>query len=152
VHIGKLPEPPEKKPAPVDKGEKPAQALVGTIKALAADGKSFTLQPAPTEKDKEPAPIDIQIGEGAAITEGKGPGKLAVGQTVSDRPQKGSDNVAREVHIGKLSEKPAKPPTPEDKKPEDKKGEDRKPALVGTVKALSDDGKSFTLQLPPTEK
>src|SRR5262249_1853350 len=75
--------PDEKKPEPGEK--KPdvrTPERVGTVKALAADGKSFTLQPAPTEKNKDPAPIEIQIREDAKIMAGKEPGKLAVGQTV----------------------------------------------------------------------
>jgi len=108
VRIGRPPGKPEKEPAPEDKGKKPgdkqpgekkpddkkpesgekkpgvrAPGRVGAVKALAADGKSFTQLPAPTEKNKEPAPIEIQIRDGARIMAGKEPGKLVVGQTVN---------------------------------------------------------------------
>src|SRR5262249_50029877 len=103
-----------------------------------ADDKSFTLQPTPNEKNKEPAPIEIQIGEGAKIMAGKEPGKLAVGQTVNLWFAKGSANVAVEIQIGKLPEPPEKKPAPGDKgkkpprdapekKPDDKKPADKKP-------------------------
>ena len=41
---------------------------------------------------------------------------------------------------------------PDVKKPEEVKKPEKKPPLVGTVKALSDDGQSFTLQPAPTKK
>src|SRR5262249_48286685 len=117
--------PDEKKPEPREK--KPGVRTperVGTVKALAADGKSFTLQPAPTEKNKEPAPIEIQIRQGAKIMAGKEPGKLAVGQTVNLWFVKGSPNVAVEIQIGRLPEAPEKKLAPGDKgkKPEPKDG------------------------------
>src|SRR5207244_2825121 len=128
--------PPDKKPD----GNQPS--LVGTVKALSADGKSFTLQPAPTEKNKEPAAIDIRISERTTITGCKEAGKRAVGQTVSVWLEKGDGKVASMVRIGKLPEKPEKKPA----------FEENKPALVGTVKALAADGKSFTLLAAPMDK
>jgi hypothetical protein len=176
-------------------GKKPEDrkpGRVGTVKALSTDGRSFTLQPAPTEKNKEPAAIDIQISEHTTITAGKEPGKLAVGQTVSVWFGKGSADVAVEIQIGKPPKQPEKKPAPEDKggkpkakgekpaakgekpapdanekKPGDKKPGEKKPGephpdgkktpeynpdLVGTVKAVSGDGKSFTLLRPPNAK
>src|SRR5262249_51827335 len=120
--------PEEKKPDPGEK--KPVERKpnrVGTVKAVATDGKSFTLLPAPNEKNKEPAPIEIQIADGAKITNGNEPGKLAVGQTVGVFFGKGGDNVAVEIQIGKPSDKPETKPTPPDKKPEEKKPEEKKP-------------------------
>src|SRR5262249_11696409 len=74
-------------------------AFVGTVQALSGDGKSFTLLPRPTEKDKEPATVEIQISENATITvEGsKKPVKLEVGRTVSvwlQRKKGGSASLA----------------------------------------------------------
>jgi hypothetical protein len=137
VRTGQPPDKPEKEPAPEEKGKKPGDNKpedkkpaekkpepgekkpvvrtpdrVGTVKGLAADGKSFTLQPAPTEKNKEPAPIEIRISEGAKILAGNEPGKLAVGQTVNLWFAKGSENVAVEVRIGTLPEPPEKQPAP----------------------------------------
>ncbi len=112
---------------------------VGTIRALSTDGKSFTLQPAPTEKNKKPAPIEIQIREDAKIMTGLEAGKLTVGQTVNLWFAKGSANVAVEIQIGKLPEPSEKKPAPEDKgkkpapdatekKPDEPKKEPAKPA------------------------
>src|SRR5262245_29829114 len=70
----------------------------GTVQALSSDGKGFTLQPAPTKKDKQPpAPIDIRIDAKTRITEGKKAAKLTVGQTVRVWLAEGSDGVAAEV-------------------------------------------------------
>src|SRR5262249_5100497 len=144
--------PDDKKPEDPKPGEKKPEIRnpdrVGTVKAVAADGKSFTLLPAPTEKNKEPAPVEIQITEGTKIVADKEAGKLAVGQTVSVwlQPQKGgSSPIAEGNQIGKPPEKP------EDKKPVEKKPDDKKPALSGTVKAVAADGKDFTLQPSPTK-
>jgi hypothetical protein len=127
---------------------------MGTVKAVAADGKSFTLLPVPNAKVKEPDPIEIQIGDGAKIVAGNEPGKVAVGQTVSVWFGKGAENVAVEIVIGKLPQKQPNEKKPVDKKPEpgDKNSPKDNPQLVGTVKALAADGKSFTLLLPPTKK
>jgi Protein of unknown function (DUF1549)/Protein of unknown function (DUF1553) len=112
--------PEDKKPDDTKPVEKKPEARnpdrVGTVKALAADGKSFTLQPAPTKKNKEPAAIEIQINKATTITLGsKEPGKLAVGQAVSLWLQKGSPNVAVEIQIVKLADKLRNPATPDDK-------------------------------------
>src|SRR5262245_45622676 len=72
---GAKPTPDEKKPEgkkPEDKkpdGEKPElkPSLVGTVKALAKDGMSFTLQPAPTKNDKQPAAVVVRLGKGTKI-------------------------------------------------------------------------------------
>lgn len=151
--------PDDKKPADKKpegkKGEERQPGLVGTILALSDDGKRLTLLPAPTAKNKEPAAVDVQIGENAKITNGKEPGKLAVGQTVSVWLGKGDAKIAAMIQIGKPSDKPEKKPD-EPKKPEDKKpikkGEDRQPDRVGTVKAISADSRSFTLLPAPTLK
>src|SRR6478672_8538059 len=61
---------PDKKPD-VEKPDKPdvkKPPLVGIVKALADDGKSFTLQPAPTKKNEQPDPIEVRIGKGTKIT------------------------------------------------------------------------------------
>jgi len=151
---GKKPDPGDKKPAdkkpdPGDKnpgGKKPDPGnkdpggkknpgdhpqLVGTVKAVTADGKSFTLQ-CPATPKRELAPMEIQIGEKARITADMGAARLAVGQTVNVWLHKGRENVARAVHIGKLPPPPEKKPAPEgkgnkpppdapEKKPADKK-------------------------------
>jgi hypothetical protein len=108
--------PDDKKPEPGDKksGVRTPDR-VGTVQAVAADDQSFTLQPAPTEKDKEPALIEIQIRAGTLIMAGKEPGKLAVGQSVNVRFAKGTGNVAAAIQIGKLPENPEKKPTSEPK-------------------------------------
>ncbi|HJZ91423.1 MAG TPA: DUF1549 domain-containing protein [Gemmataceae bacterium] len=96
---------------PTQGEKKPAVRMpdrLGTVKALAADGKSFTLQPAPTVKNKEPAPIEIQLHKEAKIMAGK----LAVGQAVSLWLQKGSENVAVEVQIGQFADKSQNPSAP----------------------------------------
>jgi hypothetical protein len=156
---GKTPDPDDKKPdgkKPDDKKPDDKKILdrrpdlVGIVKALSDDGKRFTVQPPPNEKNKEPAAIEIQIADGAKIMAGKEPGKLAVGQTVNVWLGKGDDKIAREILIGKLPEPPEK--KPDEKKPVEKKADDKKPDLVGIVKALSDDGKRLTLKTIPTEK
>jgi hypothetical protein len=131
---GKKPEAGEKKP------DAPQPAVVGTVKALSADGKTLTLQPLPTEKNKEPTTIEVRIGESTKIIPGKEGGKLAVGQTASVWLAKGEGGSAAAIQIGKPTENPEKKP------------EKAAPALVGTVKALAADGKSFTVLAVPTEK
>jgi len=123
--------PADKKPDPGDKpdGKKPAPGnkdpggkknpgdnpqFVGTVKEIAANGKSFTLLLPPSPKKPEPTPIDIQVGDNARISADAGAARLAVGQTVNVWLQKGKENVARAIHIGKL------PPPPEKKPPEGK--------------------------------
>src|SRR4051812_21400810 len=54
--------------------------LVGTVKALADDGKSFTLLPPKTKKGEQPDPVEIQLGKGTKITTGKAPARLVVGE------------------------------------------------------------------------
>jgi hypothetical protein len=111
--------PVEKKPddtKPVEK--KPAEkvpGLVGTVKAISADGKTITLLVAPPEKNKEPAPIEIQLGKGTTITNGKEPGKLAVGQTVIVFLEKGDAKIAASIQIGKPGDQPVKKPAPVEK-------------------------------------
>jgi hypothetical protein len=120
--------PGEKKPdgtKPVDKPVEKPVALVGTVKAIAADGKSFALLLPPTEKNKEPTPIEIQITEQTKITDGKGIAKLAVGQVVSVSLQKGDAKVASVVQLGKPGEKPTTKPAPGEKP--GKPGADDKP-------------------------
>src|SRR5262245_41787682 len=91
--------PEEKKPD----GEKPETkpSLVGTVKALAKDGLSFTLEPAPTKADKKPAAVTVRIGKGTKITNGKGPAKLEVGQSVSVWLEDGGNTVAAGILVGK---------------------------------------------------
>jgi hypothetical protein len=157
----KKPEPGDKKPAEGKKGEERKPDLGGTVKAIATDGKSFTLLGPPTGKNPEATVIDIRIGENAKIVDGDTLGKLAVGQTVYVWLDKGEVKTAMGIHIARPIEKkpapdaPAKKPDdkkPEDTKPSEKKPLVRKPDRVGTVKALSADGKNFTLQPAPTEK
>jgi hypothetical protein len=105
---GGKPEPGDKKP---DGGTKPA--LVGTVKAVAADGKSFTLVLPPSEKVREPRPVEIQFTERTKITDGKEAAKIAVGEVASVWLEKGDAKVASVVQIGKPTEKPA----PKDNKP-----------------------------------
>lgn len=116
--------PDEKKPEAKKPAEKKPEErkpdFVGTVKALSADGKSFKLQPPPTEKNKEPTAIEIHLTERTKITDGKGTGKLAVGQIVSVWRGKGED-VASEIQIGKPGEKPEKKPEEPKKKPEPEK-------------------------------
>jgi hypothetical protein len=88
------------KPETGDKRTDRKPDRVGTIKALAGDGRSFTLQPAATAKNRAPAAIDLQIGEGAMITGGK----PAVGQSVRVWFGKGNANIAVEIEIGKAPE------------------------------------------------
>jgi hypothetical protein len=73
--------------------------LIGTIQALSDDGKSFTLLPTPTNKNREPAAVDIQITDVTAITMGVGTGQLAVGQTVTVMLGKGDAKIAAAVRI-----------------------------------------------------
>src|SRR5262249_35092085 len=89
--------PGEKKPEPGEK--KPGVRtpdLVGTVGALSAAGKRFTLRPAPTVKNREPAAIDIQSNKGTTITAGR----LGVGQAVSVWLAKGDAKLAATVRIG----------------------------------------------------
>ena len=108
--------PGDKKPEPGPKpepGEKKSggtpPALVGTVKAVAADGKSFTLLLPPTEKTKEPRPVEIGLTERTTITDGKAAVKLAVGQPASVWLEKSEAKVAAAVEIVKPSDKPQKP-------------------------------------------
>jgi hypothetical protein len=134
------------KPKPGTEGKKPA--LAGTVKALSDDGKTFTLTTPPKQKGGEPATIEIRLGDETKITNGKEETKLAVGQKVVVWLVKGSENVAKMVQVGS-GKKPGKPNEPEKPKPD--KGA-KKPALSGTVKALSADGKTLTLTVPPKKK
>lgn len=129
--VGKKPEPGDKK-SDGKNGDERQGDRNGTVKALSADGKSFTLVPAPTEKNATPAAIDIQLTERTRITfGGKAPGQLAVGQVVSVWLAKGSADVAAEVQIAKPPENPEKKPKPEGKggKSEGKKGVKNVPKL-----------------------
>jgi len=114
-------------------------AFVGTVQALSDDGKSFTILPRPTEKDKEPAAVEIQISENATITvEGsKEPVKLAVGRTVSvwlQMKKGGSASLAVMIQISKPSENPEKKPEDVGKKPSpdapEKKPDGKKPVSL----------------------
>jgi hypothetical protein len=192
----KKPEPADKKPEPGEKqpdtgkkkpepgtqdpGAKKADDrepdLAGTVKAVSADGKSFTMLRPPNEKRPEPTPVDIQLYERTRIINGK----LAVGQTVSVWLGKSETPLAAIIEIGKPSDKPdkaapedkGKKPSPEDKgkqpapedkskkpvpeapekKPVEKKADEKKPDLVGVIKVISADGKSLTLKQLPTVK
>ena len=95
---------------PRRRSQSPARrpASSGTVKALAADGKSFTLLLPRSKKDGEPTPINIRIGENTKITTGKEAAKLAVGQTVTVWLEEGSTNSAATVQIGP-AEQPEKP-------------------------------------------
>ena len=59
---GKNPEPGDKKPEG-RKGEEPQPQSRRDRQGIAADGKSFTLLPAPTRRTPEPAAVDIRISE-----------------------------------------------------------------------------------------
>lgn len=115
------PDTPQKKPEAGDKkpgGTKPvdkAPALVGTVKAIAADGKSFTLVLPPPAKNKEPVTIDIQLSDRSQITAGKEAAKLAAGQVATVWLEKGDGKVASAIQIGKPAGKPATKPAPGDK-------------------------------------
>ena len=87
----------------------------GAVQALSSDGTGFTLQPAPTKKNAQPARVDIRINEKTRITEAKKAAKLTVGQTVRVWFTEDSDNVAAEVQIGIPPENPKKKPAPEGK-------------------------------------
>jgi hypothetical protein len=139
---GKKPVPEDKKPEG-KKGEERKPDLVGTVKAISGDGKRFTLMRPPMEKNKEPTPVEILLGENVKIIDGK----LAVGQSVSVWLGKGDVKIAMGIRIGNQAENPKKKPMPEDGK-----APDRKPDRVGTLKTLGADGKSLTLQPAPNEK
>lgn len=92
-------------------------AFVGTVKALSDDGKRFTLLPRPTEKNQEPAAVDIPISDNAMINvEGsKIPVKLAVGQTVTVWLQTKKGTSTKQAVTIQISKPPEKTPAPEDK-------------------------------------
>jgi ferric-dicitrate binding protein FerR (iron transport regulator) len=130
-----------KKPSP--DGKKPtadgkkAPSVAGTVKALAADGKTFTLTTPPNKKTGESSTIEIRIGDQTKISAGKDEAKLAVGQFVVVWLEKDTANVAKAVQIGapKKPGKPGKPDEPEKPKP-NKPGkkpvpDDNKPAPDG---------------------
>jgi hypothetical protein len=104
--------PDERKPE-VKKPDLEKPAVVGIIKALADDGKSFTLKLAPTKKDDNPAPLQLEIGENTKITNGKTAVKLTVGQVVSVWLDDGK-KVALTVRVGNPpGNKPVKKPDPD---------------------------------------
>jgi ferric-dicitrate binding protein FerR (iron transport regulator) len=107
--VTKTTKPPAKKPA-----------LSGTIKALARDGQSFTLELPPKMKGDQPTTIDIMLGKEAKITNGKSPARLAVGQSALVWLEEGAKNIARSVQVSDPAPvKPVKkkPAPPEEKKP-----------------------------------
>ncbi len=93
------------KPGTIDKA-----ALVGSVKAISADGKSFTLLLPPTEKTRESRPVEIQLTARTMITDGKSATKLAVGQSASVWLEKSAAKVASAVWVGKPTEKPGGKP------------------------------------------
>ena len=95
------------KPEPGDKKVADKPALVGTVKAIATDGKSFTLVLPPNEKTREPRPVEIQLTERTKITDGKEAAKLAVGQTASVWLEKNEVKTASAIQVGKTA--PEKP-------------------------------------------
>ena len=103
------------KPEPGEKKPELQPSLIGTVEALSADGKSFTLLLPPNEKNKEPRPVEIQLTERTKITDGKESAKLAVGQTASVWLEKGDARVAALIQIGKPGEKPGAKPAPGEK-------------------------------------
>ena len=116
---GIKPEPGETKPGatkPIGEkpvGEKPTgsqPSLVGTLQELMADGKRIIVLPPPTEKNKQPDAVEIQLTKATTIV-----GKLAVGQTVSVWLEKGDAKVATTIQVGKPTEKPTIKPVPDNK-------------------------------------
>jgi hypothetical protein len=101
----------------------------GTVQAVSSEGESFTVQPAPTKKNQQPAPIDLRINDKTRISEGKKAAKLTVGQAVRVWLAEGSNDVAAEVQIGKPPENPKKKLAPEGKA---KKPAGRDPVTHGT--------------------
>jgi hypothetical protein len=85
----------DKKPT----GRKPD--LVGTVEALSGDGKSFTLLPRETNKNKEPTAVDIGIADTTTITAGSETSQLVVGQTVFVWLGEGDVKIAATVRIDK---------------------------------------------------
>jgi hypothetical protein len=83
-------------------GRKPD--LVGTVQAFSGDGKSFTLSPMPTNKNKEPDAVDIQIDDATTITTGSETSQLAVGQTVLVWLGEGEVKLAATVQISKAKQ------------------------------------------------
>src|SRR5262249_48804943 len=158
-----LPEPPEKKPAPEDKGKKPTPDapekkpeagdkkgeerkpdLAGVVKAVSGDGTSLPLLGPPMGKNPEPTAIDSKIAETSTIIDDNELGTLKVGQTVYVWLGKGERKVAMGIRIDKPTDKPAKKPAPEDKgkkpppdapgkKPDDKKPSEKKPEATKTA-------------------
>jgi hypothetical protein len=123
----------DKKPDAEKKPGDKKPPLMGVIKALADDGKSFTLRPVATKKNETPDLIEIKLARGTKFTTGKAPAKLAVGEFVSVwLDESARFPLAVTVQVGKPSA---------DKAP-----------IVGTIKKLADDGKSFTLQPAPNKK
>ena len=112
--------------------------LAGTVKALSADGKSFTLALPKSQEGRRAGPDRHPDCENTKVVTGKEAGKLAVGQPVSVWLQEGPARVAQTVQIGKPAEKSVNKPG-------------KQPFLAGTIQTLAADGKSFTL-LPPRSK
>ena len=113
-------------------------AFVGTVQALSGDGNGFALLPKPTEKNKEPTAVDIQISENAMIhiDGSKEPVKLAVGQTVSvwlQMKKGGSNKAAERIQIDNPPERAEKKPAPTNK--------GKKPASDAGGKKPKPDGK-----------
>lgn len=156
------PEKPGAKPGdPKLDGTKPdlKPSLSGTVKAVAADGKSFTLLVPPMDKTKEPVPVEIQLTDRTKVIVNEN-AKLAAGQPVSVWLEKGDAKVAVAIQIGKPTEKPkpdpaVKPgkPMPDEKpeaprKPKAPAGPVRDPAPAATVIDTEIDKNLAALKIP----
>jgi RNA polymerase sigma factor (sigma-70 family) len=116
------------------KGEGTGPQVVGQIVEVAKDGKAFVVQIPPKAKGEEPTKSDVKLGpESKVVFTNVGPGEAAVRvgylATVWSEDKKGVTLVS--LQGSKKS----------------KQG-----GLAGEVSAVANDGKSFTIHLPPDKK
>ncbi len=132
VHFGGSTRPPFKK------GEAPPPAYAGQVAAVAADGKSFTVQVPPRVKGGEATRAVVKLGPASRqLFFGVGPGqaKVQVGQGatvwVDDRAK---DTATWVLFYSKSA------------------GKSNQQVVAGEVTAVAEDGKSFTVHVPPGKK
>jgi ferric-dicitrate binding protein FerR (iron transport regulator) len=123
--------------------------LDGMVAAVAEDGKSFTCKR--TLKGGKVAESEIKIAEGAKLVyqDAEKGEKPTPGYFVRIWMKPGTKDVASGIVFSskKISDAPVK-----GIKPGKKPTADDQPNLSGTIKALAEDNRSFTLAIPPKKK
>jgi hypothetical protein len=123
------------KPKPGKPAANKKPAVAGVVKAVSEDGKTLTLESPPAVKGGAPGTATIRLTEKTKVRGAKG--KPAVGLYATAWLAEGSKDTAAVIALrdGKAQGRPA-----------------AKPSLGGVVKAVSEDGKTLTLETPPAVK